>query len=98
MSNKPEKIHAIGAKPAALTEDQKLAALERGYAQKYESVAQGALFNLLNNPSSFSTAIAEPGKVVESAIAVASAYMEKIGPAVDAGFAALVEKSKPQEK
>ena len=98
--NKPQKIQAIGAKPAPLTEEQKIAALYRGYAQKFESVAQGALFNLINNPSAFATAIADPGQIAKSAIAIASAYMEQVGPAVDAGFLAVKEQAteKKEEK
>lgn len=100
MNKKPQKIQAIGAKPAPLSQEQQVAALYRGYAQKYESVAQGALFNLLNNPSSFATAIADPGQIVDSALAIASAYMEKVGNAVDAGFNALrpKEEDKAEEK
>jgi len=101
MTNKPQKIRAIGAqppKPSQLTEQERLAAIQRGYTQKYESIAQGVLFNLLNNASSFGSVVAEPEAVVRAAIAVTSAFMDQIGPAVDEGFDKLMKAANERKE
>ena len=91
-----------GTKPAAqpqvMTEEQRIAAISRGFTQAFQNIAQGALFNLLNNASSFGTAIAEPGTIVDAALKIASDYMEKVGKANDACFDKVMNKPADAEK
>ena len=101
MTSKPQKIRAIGAqppKPSQLTEQERLAAIQRGYTQKFESIAQGALYNILNNASSFGTVVAEPEAIARAAIAVAVAFMDQIGPAVDEGFDKLMKAANERKE
>ena len=76
--NKPNKIHAIGAKPAPLTEDEIKAKQAMFFMQKRETFAQGILYNLTNNAASFSTAIAEPEVLVEKAVQMADLLLDKL--------------------
>jgi len=92
MNKKVVKVPQ-GTKPQQLTAEQRMAVISRGFTQQFQNIAQGALFNLLNNPSSFSTAIAEPDKIVDAALGVAASFMEKAGAAVDASFDKVMNKA-----
>lgn len=63
------------AAPSPLTAEEMKANQARFFMQKRESFAQGILYNLCNNASSFSTAMAQPEVLVKKSIEMADLLM-----------------------
>lgn len=96
MTKKVVKI-PTGPKPGApapLNQEERIAAMNRAFIQRFESIAQGVLYNLCNNPAVCSTAFNEPEQLVKTTIDITTAYFDKIGPAVDAAFDKMVNTAK----
>ncbi len=96
MNKKPNIVRPIGAKPAPLSEAEKIAAISRGFTQQYQSIAQGVLFNLIHGYATCDGALPKAEVVIEQTLSVTDQFMEKVGPACDASFAKLFNK--PEEK
>lgn len=77
--------------PRPMTEQERAAAIARGFTQQYNSIAQGVLFNLVHGYAS-SGSVPKDGPLVEEVISITERYMEEIGPACDAAFDVIVNK------
>ena len=92
--------------PQPLTEEQRLAALSRGFTQQFNSIAQGVLFNLAHGYASSGNPLPKPASLVDEAITITESFMEEVGPACDNAFDLIVvhhgipedEREKPAEK
>ena len=92
--------------PQPLTEEQRLAAISRGFTQQFNSIVQGALFNLIHGYAASGNPVPKEARLVDQAISIAECYMEDVGPACDAAFDLIVvhhgipedEREKPAEK
>ena len=82
---------AKNIKPMPLTEEQIKQNQARFFLQKRESFAQGILYNLINNPSSFSTAVNEPEVLVKKSVEMADLLMKHL-------FVEPIPDLKPEEK
>lgn len=88
---------AEAAKPAPLTDAQRLAAIERGFTQQYQSIAQGVLFNLCHGYSASGNTLPAAMLLTKEVLEITDAFMDNIGQACDAAFERIVV-SKMKEK
>ena len=93
--NKSQKPRTT-AQPRPLTQEERMAAISRGFTQQYNSIAQGVLYNLAHNPAIAQDLDAE--ELAESAIQITNAFMEKVGPACDACFEAVMSRQGKEEE
>lgn len=66
------------AAPSPMTEEEMRANQARFFMQKRESFAQGILYNLCNNASSFGTAMNEPEVLVKKSVEMADLLMKAL--------------------
>lgn len=76
MANKKVVKPGFVPAPHQMTEEEMKANQARFFLQKRESFAQGILYNLCNNASSFGTAMNEPEVLVKKSIEMADLLMK----------------------
>lgn len=81
MTNPKKTIKPVPSKP---TEEEKAAALHRAFSQQFQSIAQGALYNILQN---IVYRDYDPQEVVGYAFTIAREYMLQQVEAIDETFA-----------
>ena len=85
MTNPKKTIKPAAPQQRPLTKEERIAAVERGFTQKYNAVLEGILYNSVHGFAQ-SGNTPEPSDIVDFAIATTDELMEKAGPSCEAAF------------
>lgn len=97
MTNPKKTIKPAAPQQRPLTKEERIAAVERGFTQKYNSLLEGALYNAIHGFAQ-SGSTPEPSDIVDFVIATTDEFMEKSGPACEAAFDRIIRPKLDVEK
>ena len=83
--------------PTPLTQEQHAAMVGRAFTQKFNSIAEGIIFNLVHGAASTGS-LPAPVLIVDEVLAITETYMEKVGPACDEAFDRIFNKTEEETK
>lgn len=83
--------------PTPLTQEQQAAMVGRAFTQKFNSIAEGILFNLVHGAAS-SGNLPAPSVIVDQVLTITETYMEEVGPACDNAFECIFNKKEEETK